>query len=151
MANVGSGSIDVNANPHNMWRNYSGPSTIFIDMRTNPQTVSCSSDIPGDSLNAKITKFLIDDAGGNKKYYQIDFGAHTLHTENCITVGAYPNAIQVIDGSHGMDVDTPVKFLNNHIPKVFTVSIYAPGETGQLIVLGAKGAQIFMQYDFVIF
>jgi hypothetical protein len=132
-------------NPLNVVRNSYGRRRIFIDMRTNPCMIYLNSDISGKIVFAQIRKVSLDTAA--KPYYQLDFGG-ALHTETNLASGAKSNCVQVTQGA-GESVRVPIRFLSDHIPQNFKLSIYGDGEPASLVTLGGDGAQIFIQYEFI--
>ena len=149
---IGNGEVDVYKNPHNMFLRYRGRKMMFFDLRTNHSTVNLNTDVPGNVLNAKITKFQVDDAASPTlpPYYQIDFGS-MIHSEDNLTYGSKPSYIPITStgATGGTDMTIPIRFYNDHIPQRLTVTIFKDGEQTTPITFGPKGCQIFIQYDFV--
>jgi hypothetical protein len=134
------------SNPINIARNSIGKKRIFIHVTANPEMVYLNTDMPGDAVNVKIYKAVVDAAAG-KPYYQIEFSTNSVHSYTNTVYGAKPTSFQVISGDNMAKV--PIRFYNDHIPQNFKVAIYDPGQSGNLTALGPNGAQLYIQYDFI--
>lgn len=136
-----------NNNIINVARNSVGRRRVFIDVKTNPCMVYLNTDIPGLAVNAQIRKTSVDTGAATYPYVQLDFGG-AMHTETNITYGAKCGCFQVSAGQ-GESIKVPVRFLSDHIPQNFKLSIYGPGEPADLVTLGPLGAQVYIQYEFI--
>ena len=108
--------------------------------------------MPGNAVNVKLKKFIVDDSsgGGVSNYYQLDFGQNTVHTQTNTVFGAKATCFQVSYGNaNGENQKVPLRFMSDHIPQNFKLSIYGPGEPATLIPLGSNGAQLFIEYDYI--
>jgi hypothetical protein len=137
---------DKTDNPANVMRNSYGRRRIFIDAKTNPCMVYLNSDLPGKAVFAQIRKVIVD-TQNTSPYFQLDFGG-ACHTEANVASGAKSNYFQVTSGN-GESIRVPIRFLSDHIPQNFKLSVYGSGEPADLITLGNNGVQIFIQYEFI--
>lgn len=108
--------------------------------------VYLNTDISGDAVNAKLMYCQIN-AAAAQPFYQLEFGEGAVHTATNIVQGARGSCFQVI--GNGSREKIPIRFNSDHIPQNFKLSIYNIGEPTSLTVLGANGAQIWMEYDFI--
>lgn len=109
--------------------------------------VYLNTDMPGNAVNVKIRRFIVDNAGGTEAYYQLDFGQNTVHTQTNTVFGAKPACFQV--PAEVVNQKVPLRFMSDHIPQNFKLSIYGPGEPATLVTLGGDGAQLFIEYDYI--
>jgi hypothetical protein len=139
-------------NPINIIRNTIGRRRIFVHVTQNPQMVYLNTDMPGNAVNVKLRKFMVDDksVGAPFNYYQLDFGQNTIHTQTNTVFGAKATCVQVSYGNgDGENVKVPMRFMSDHIPQNFKLTIYGPGEPATLVTLDTKGAQLIFEYDYI--
>lgn len=121
--------------------------SVSIHMTENPQNIILSSSPQGNVTQCSLNHMIVNDLGGDYPYYQIQFGDAidpNWHSSANMKAGCVhiPNISR-------SPIQIPIMFRGATIPGTTRVSIYRPGITPTLAVLGPAGAQLFIHYYFV--
>jgi hypothetical protein len=140
-------------NPMNIIRNSFGRRRIFINMPPTPAgqdpkpiMVYLNSDLSGDAVNVKIMHTQVD-AVTPQPFYQIEFGEGSVHTQVNIAVNAKPSCFQIL--GNGSREKVPIRFNSDHLPQNFRLCLYDPGEMTVPTRIGPRGAQFWIEYDYI--
>lgn len=129
----------------NVLRNSYGRRRIFIHMTSNPQMITLNSDLTGDAVMARIMWTKVATAAP-QPFYQLDFSSG-VHNQQNIAAGARASCFQIIgDGSREK---VPLRFNSDHLPQNFKLTILNPGEPATVTALGADGAQVCIEFDYI--
>lgn len=136
----------------NALKNNSITKSIFLDIKNNPERVTLNTDAPGVAVLAKITFVSVNTTvSPPPSYFQLDFGG-MIHKEVDQTFGARPTCIQIpVNDTASLRTKIPIKFHNNKVPQFMNVTVYGPGEPGEILPLGSGGIQVWIEYQFIAY